>query len=166
MDGVVSGELSKDRIREMQPNLSLSIAAAASLFRAEQKKMRANALKVQLPSGRKLYLIAFAFVQARIATYKPGSIMEANALADEIYGRFKGLGYISSIEWRKIFANAMGTFYSKGYMTKIDKGFYIPAEDDQAPAPKRYTFDEDGDTDEDTDGDDLEAPPESAPEEA
>ncbi|MGV8842700.1 MAG: NERD domain-containing protein [Pseudomonas sp.] len=170
MDGMVSGELPKDRIRELQPDLPLNIAAAAALFRAERKKMRSNVLKVQLPSGRKLYLIAFAFAQARIAAFQPGTVMDVNGLADEIYDRFKGLAYISSVEWRKIFANAMGTFYSKGYMTKIDKGYYSPAEDDQAPVPKRYTFDEDGDTDEDfpegDKGDDLEAPPESATEEA
>lgn len=170
MDGVVSGELPKDRIRELQPNLPLNIAAAAALFRAERNKMRSNVLKVQFPSGRKFYLIAFAFVQARIATHKQGSIMEANALADEIYGRFKGLGYISLVEWRKIFANAMGTFYSKGYMKKINKGFYSPTEDDQAPVPKSYRFDEGDDTGEysrkNGENDDLEATPSTAVEEA
>ncbi|WP_259740167.1 NERD domain-containing protein [Pseudomonas brassicacearum] len=141
MDELVSGELDKDRIRELQPNLPLNIAAAASLFRAERNKMRSNVLKVQLPVGRRFYLIAFIFVQVRIATSRPGAVMDVNALADEIYGRFNGLTSISSTEWRKIFANAMGSFYSKGYMKKISKGFYSPVEDDQAPLPKRYRSD-------------------------
>jgi len=170
MDGVVSGELSKDRIRELQPNLSLNIAAAASLFRAERNKMRSNVLKVQLPEGRRFYLIAFIFAQVRIATFKPRAVMDVNALADEIHGRFNRLTFISSVEWRKIFANAMGTFYSKGYTKKISKGFYSPVEDDQAPVPKRFRFDgndeasEDGEINEESqgsEGDHLEAAPES-----
>ncbi|MGF6153823.1 NERD domain-containing protein [Pseudomonas fluorescens] len=141
MDGLVSGKLAKDRIRELQPDLPLNIAAAASLFRAERNKMRSNVLKVQLPGGRRFYLIAYIFVQVRIATSKPGAVMEANALADEIYGRFNGLKSISSADWRKFFASAMGTFYSKGYMKKISKGFYSPVEDDQAPVPWRNQSD-------------------------
>jgi len=135
MDGVVSGELAKDRIRERQPDLPLNIAAAAALYRAERNKKRSNVLKVQLPGGRRFYLIAYIFVQVRIATAKPGAVMEANALADELYVRFNGLKSVSSTEWRKFFANAMGTFYSKGYMKKISKGFYSPVEDDEAPVP-------------------------------
>ncbi|MCQ9390190.1 NERD domain-containing protein [Pseudomonas viridiflava] len=140
MDGLVSGELAKNRIRELQPDLPLNIAAAASLFRAERKMMRSNVLKVQLPEGRRFYLIAYIFVQVRIATAKPRAVMDVNALADEIYGRFNKLQSISSAEWRKFFASAMSTFYSKGYMIKISKGFYSPVEDDQAPVPQRNRF--------------------------
>ncbi|AYL81055.1 ATP-dependent RecD-like DNA helicase [Pseudomonas syringae pv. actinidiae] len=151
MDGLISGELAKDRIRDLQPNLPLNIAAAASLFRAQRNKMRSNVLKVQLPAGRRFYLIAFIFVQVRVATSKPGSVMDINALADEIYGRFNVLTSISSAEWRKIFANAAGTFYSKGYIKKISKGFYSPVEDDQAPVPKRYRPDGNEEAREDSD---------------
>ncbi len=133
MDAVVSDRLAKNRIRELQPDLPINIAAAASLFRAERTKMRSNVLRVQLPEGRRFYLIAYIFVQVRIATAKAEAVMEANALADELYDRFNELKSISSAEWRKFFASAMGTFYSKGYMTKISKGFYSPVEDDHAP---------------------------------
>lgn len=141
MDSLISGELDKERIRELQPRLPLNIAAAASLFRAERNKKRSNALKVQLPTGRRLYLIAFIFAQVRIATSSPGAIMDVNFLADEIYGRFNGLASISSTDWRKIFANAIGTLYAKGYMRKISKGFYSPMEDEQTPVPRRYRSD-------------------------
>ena len=149
MDGLISGNLAKDRIRELQPDLPLNIAAAASLFRAQRNKKRSNVLKVQLPVGRRFYLIAYVFVQVRIATSKPGAAMNVNALADEIYDRFNGLKSISSAEWRKVFANAMGTFYSKGYMKKISKGVYSPVEDDQAPVPKRFRLDGNDETNED-----------------
>ncbi|CZT28863.1 hypothetical protein PCPL58_2407 [Pseudomonas cerasi] len=96
--------------------------------------------------------------------------MDVNALADEIHGRFNRLTSVASVEWRKIFANAMGTFYSKGYTKKISKGFYSPVEDDQAPVPKRFRFEgddeasEDGEINEESHGsvsDHLEAAPES-----
>lgn len=61
--------------------------------------------------------------------------MEINLLADEIYDRFESLWLIKRAEWRSSFANAMGQFFNKGYLVKIQKGFYTPAEDDVAPVP-------------------------------
>jgi|GEM_PF-701626 len=143
MDGVVSGDLPGKRIRELQPTLPLEIAAAAAFTRAQKIKHRSNVLQVPLPLGKKLYLIAFTFAQVRIATWTPGSVMQMNVLADEIYGRFNQLGIKTALEWRSIFANAMSTFFQKGYITKVEKGLYAPVEDDKAPVPKRYRFDDD-----------------------
>ena len=141
MDGVVSDRLARNRIRELQPDLPINIAAAASLFRAERTKLRSDVLRVQLPVGRRFYLIAYIFVQVRIATTKVGGVMEVNALADELYDRFNELKSITSSDWRRFFASAMGTFYSKGYMTKISKGFYIPVEDDDLEEISSQTVD-------------------------
>ncbi|WP_137279344.1 nuclease-related domain-containing DEAD/DEAH box helicase [Pseudomonas rhizoryzae] len=137
LDKIITGDLPNKRIRKLQPRLPLNIAAAAALFRAERNKIRSNALNAPLPVGRRIYLIAFAFVQARISTFAPGKTMQANALADEIYSRFKALNQISLMEWRKIFSNAMGTFYSKGYIQKINKGLYCPTEDDGVSTLRR-----------------------------
>ena len=143
MDGVVSGDLHGERIRELQPTLPLDIAAAAAFTRAPKSKYRSNVLQVPLPLGKKLYLIAFTFAQVRIATCTPGSVMQMDALADEIYSRFNQLDIKTALEWRSIFANAMSTFFQKGYITKVEKGLYAPVEDDKTPVPKRYRFDDD-----------------------
>lgn len=54
-------------------------------------------------------------------------------------------------------------------MKKINKGFYSPTEDDQAPVPKSYRFDEGDESGEysrdNGESDDLEATPDTAVEE-
>lgn len=139
LDAIITSQLSKDRTIELQPTLPICIAAAAALSRASRKNFRNNVLLVPLPSGRSLYLAAFAFTQSRIAMHPRNSTMSVSSLADEIYRRFKSLDHITFLEWRKIFANAMGTFYQKGYVTKAGKGLYRPVEDAEAPIPERPT---------------------------
>jgi hypothetical protein len=139
-DAVITSQLPKDRTLELQPTLPICIAAAAALLRAQRRKLRTNVLQVPLPSGRSLYLAAFAFTQSRIATHPSNTAMFVNALADEIYGRFKSLEIITPIEWRKVFSNAFATFYQKGYLIKAGKGVYRPVEDNFAPVPKRPIY--------------------------
>ena len=135
IDKVITLQLPKDFILEFQPRLPIALAAAAAFLHAKRRKLRTNALDVPLPDGRSLYLAAFTFAQSRIATHDSTKAMSVNVLADEIYGRYALLQKIDSFEWRKIFANAMSQFYSKGYVTKAGKGIYHPVEDDLAPVP-------------------------------
>ncbi|WP_116827613.1 nuclease-related domain-containing DEAD/DEAH box helicase [Pseudomonas syringae] len=139
LDAIITSQLSRERTIELQPNLPICIAAAAALLRASRRKLRNHVLLVPLPVGRSLYLSAFAFMQSRIATHPSNSLMSVSGLADEIYNRFRSLGHLTLLEWRKIFANAMGTFYQKGYVTKAGKGMYRPVEDSEAPVPRRST---------------------------
>src|SRR5450830_162816 len=135
LDKIITNQLSKEVIYEFRQKLPLAIAAAGAFLYAARSKLRTNALNVPLPDGKNLYVSAFAFAQSRIAIYKIGEVMEVNLLADEIYDRFESLWLIKRAEWRSSFANAMGQFFNKGYLVKIQKGFYTPAEDDVAPVP-------------------------------
>ncbi len=135
IDKVITLQLPKDFILEYQPKLPIALAAAAAFLHAKRRQQRTNALNVPLPDGRSLYLAAFTFAQSRIATHKSNEVMSVNSLADEIHERYAFLKKIDPSEWRKIFANAMGQFFSKGYLSKSGKGQYRPVEDDLAPVP-------------------------------
>lgn len=140
-DAVITSRLPKDQTLELRPHLPIEVAAVAALMRAEKNKVRSKVLMVQLPSGRNFYVTAFVFTQSRIAACLTGSIMLVDAIADEIYYRYKELEQITVAEWRSIVASAFATFKQKGYVEWIAKKTYRPVEDSEAPIPKRYNVD-------------------------
>lgn len=140
-DAVITSRLPKAQTLELRAHLPIEVAAVAALMRADRNKTRSKVLMVQLPSGRNLYTTAFVFTQSRIAACPAGTIMSVDAIADEIYHRYKELEQITVAEWRSIVASAFATFKQKGYVERVAKKTYLPVEDDQAPTPKRYNDD-------------------------
>ena len=141
VDKVITCQLPTKDILKFRLELPIPIAAAAAFLYAMRKKQRTKVLGIPLPKGRRMYIAAFAFAQSRIATYKCNDLMSVNTLADEIYGRFSAFEpLLTNLEWRGIFANAMGTFFSKGYLSKAGKkGLYKAVEDDRVPVSRHLT---------------------------
>jgi len=135
MDKLIRYQHTTKDFLKLRAELPIPIAAAAAFIHAKQKNgKRNNVLDLPLPSGRHIYIIAFVFAQSRIAICKHDSVISVNDLADEIYERYSAFeGTLSLLEWRKVFANAMGTLFSKGYLDKVGKGLYKAVEDDRAP---------------------------------
>lgn len=129
-DSVITGQISdKSRILELRSRLPIPIAAAASLLYASRNQLRKRILDVPLPEGKDMYRVAFAFAQSRIAISPRGENMAVHEVAEAIYNRYESLSEIPLKSWQRIFANAMGTLYTKQYTIKVDKGVYIPVED-------------------------------------
>lgn len=134
-DRVITGQITnKNKALELRSKLPMPIAAAASLIYASRNKLREKILEVPLPHGKDMYRVAFAFAQSRIAIWPQEERMAVHEIAEEIYNRYESLSDISLKSWQSIFANAMGTLYSKQYTIKVDKGVYCPVEDETAPA--------------------------------
>lgn len=129
-DRIITGQISdKSKIPELRSKLPIPIAAAASLLYASRNKLRSRILDIPLPEGKDMYRVAFAFAQSRIAIWPREEKMAVHEIATAIYDRYESLSEISLKTWQSVFANAMGTIYSKQYTIKIDKGVYIPVED-------------------------------------
>jgi hypothetical protein len=129
-DKIITGQIvDKNKALELRSKLPIPIAAAASLLYASRNKLRERILSVPLPEGKDMYRVAFAFAQSRIAIWPCEEKMEVHEIAEEIYNRYESLSAISLKSWKSIFANAMGTLYSKQYTVKVGKGAYWPVED-------------------------------------
>lgn len=138
LDQIITKQLPQQDILSLRSSIPIHIAAVAAILYARRNYQRTRVLDVPLPKGRHMYITAFAFAQARIAIHKSNEVMLVKDLADEIYERFSSLRKIlSKFDWRQTFANAMGTFFFKGYLNKVEKGFYKAVEDDFAPIAKK-----------------------------
>jgi hypothetical protein len=110
------------RLKARVRALPIPLAAAAARRYAFATTKRVRVRTSEIPSGKRLYRAALAFVQARIALASAQSVMTIDAITDELRGRYDELAKLERSVWRGVIAQAFGTCYQKNLVVKVPGG--------------------------------------------
>ncbi|WP_159876093.1 DNA/RNA helicase domain-containing protein [Aquitalea denitrificans] len=119
-------------------NLPVPLIAVGARLYGQAHRRRNTVPKEELPSRNVLYRIALAFIYSRVDFLRQGVSLSRVVLTDKLYGNYESLQAVPFKRWEMWMASAFSTCsHSKKLLIRVQKGIFVPADDEQVEPPTR-----------------------------
>lgn len=120
---MVESKFLKDAERKALP---LALAAGAALLSVDRDTSLEPVWGNVAAGGKISYQAALGFVYSLINLLPPGKPIVVAEMARRLYDRYLIPEGLAFDRWKRDFAQACGVAYTRGHLSKVDKGIYLP----------------------------------------